>query len=130
MENNVQCYKQSIQIMSQFDIWVHGNFKQIWSNIANNRRYQICKISMSSTITKKIGYSTSILITSTWKYHQFPTSYRFSHNPNKTSKLHTIIWTKENKLIKLCVRNYATFDNFIIQQIESSNSQQHTFKKW
>jgi hypothetical protein len=48
--------------MNQFEIWVHGNFKQISSNIANNRRCQICKISMSSTVTKKIGYSTSILI--------------------------------------------------------------------
>jgi hypothetical protein len=48
--------------MSQFHIWVHGNFKQISSNIANNRRYQICKLSMSSTITNFFGYSTSILI--------------------------------------------------------------------
>jgi hypothetical protein len=108
--------------MSQFRIGVHGNFNQISSKLKTIRRYQICKISMSSTVTKKISYSTSIL-TSIWKYHQFPISYKFPHNPNRTSRLHTIIWAKENKLIKLCAKNYATFDNFIIEQIESSNSQ-------
>jgi hypothetical protein len=65
----------------------------------------------------------------TCKYHQYPISYKFAHNLNKTSRLHTIIWAQEKKLIKLCARNYVTFDNFIIEQIESSNSQQHTLKK-
>jgi hypothetical protein len=85
---------------------------------------------MSSMVTKKIGCSTCILL---YKHPhanitniQYPTNF---HTPNKTSRLHTIIWAKENKLIKLCARNYATFDSFIIEQIESSNSQEHTLKK-
>ncbi len=121
-----------IQIINQFEIWVHGNLKQISSNIVNNGRYQIYKISMFSTITQKnwLFHIYINILTSTWKYHQFPISYKFSDNPNRTSRLHTIIWAKEKKLIKLCARNYATFDNFIIEQIESSNSQQHSLKKW
>jgi protein-arginine kinase activator protein McsA len=35
---------------------------EISINIVNSRRYQICKLSMSSMVTKKLGCSTCILL--------------------------------------------------------------------
>jgi hypothetical protein len=46
-------------------------------------------------------------------HHSCPSSYKLSNDPNKTTGLHTIIRIKQDMVVELCVRNYATYDGLV-----------------
>jgi hypothetical protein len=43
-------------------------------------------------------------------HHSCLSSYKLSNDPNKTTGLHTTIRIKQDMIVELCPRNYATYD--------------------